>query len=185
MFSFDPNKYGPAVADLLDGDRLCELGPGKPNRSAFAALQALSTAGVVPNVKSQEMAACCLSGLWLWHDFLDESHDISQDLGSAEGSYWHGIMHRREPDYSNSKYWYRRVGSHPIFESLAENVAELSNSFELDATASSFAAAWDPYDFVDLVCDVARGRSDSKEFCQQVARLEWQLLFDYCYEQAI
>ena len=88
MISFDSSKYGPNVADLLDGDRLCELGPGKPNRAVYNSLRSLSVEDVVPNVKSREMAGCCLSGLWLWHDYLEESHDISQESHSAEGSYW-------------------------------------------------------------------------------------------------
>ena len=187
MFSFDANKYGPAVAELLAGDRLCELGPGQPNRDALGQLKKLSLADFVPNASSSEMVACCISGLWLWHDYLDESHEISQDLHSSEGSYWHGIMHRREPDYSNAKYWYRRVGEHSIFEPLAEHVAELSNEFDLDSSAAALASAdgWDPYAFVDLCAEVARGKSSSRIFCRQVARLEWQLLFDYCFDQAM
>ena len=184
MFLFDATKYGPAVANLLAEDRLSELGPGKPNKSAFGSLQWLTADDVVPHASSDQMVACCVSGLWLWHDYLDESHELSQDLGSPEGSYWHGIMHRREPDYSNAKYWYRRVGDHPIFDPLAESVAELSAGFELDEPAQELAGTWDPYAFVDLCAEVARGRSNSKEFCQHVARLEWQLLFDHCYDLA-
>lgn len=45
----------------------------------------------------------------LWHDHLDASHTISQRIESAEGSYAHGMMHRREGDYWNSKYWMRRA----------------------------------------------------------------------------
>ena len=64
------------------------------------------------------MALACMAGLWLRHDFLDESHRISQDLENPSGSYWHGIMHRRELDFSNAKYWFRRVGMHRVFEPL-------------------------------------------------------------------
>ena len=46
--------------------------------------------------------------LWL-HGFLDESHSIAQGLASAEGSYWHALVHRSEGDFSNSKYWYGRI----------------------------------------------------------------------------
>ena len=92
--------YGPAVATLLTPERLPELGPGSPNLAVKAALQAL------------DLSPACRAGLWLLHDFLDQSHTISQDLETKEGSFWHAIMHRREPDASNSKYWWRIVGAH-------------------------------------------------------------------------
>src|SRR6056297_3123890 len=67
----------------------------------------------------------CLSGLWLLAGELDRSHTISQDLPAAEGSFWHGIMHRREADFSNAKYWFRRVGSHPVSDRLAEMASDV------------------------------------------------------------
>jgi hypothetical protein len=59
-------------------------------------------------------------------DFLNESHEISQTMegrGTPKtADYWHGIMHRREPDAGNAAYWFRRVGTHPAFEPLAFNL---------------------------------------------------------------
>lgn len=50
-------------------------------------------------------------GLWYAVDELHSAHEIFQEDSSAEGSYWHGMLHRREGDYSNARYWFRRAGS--------------------------------------------------------------------------
>ena len=64
------------------------------------------------------------AGIFQWHDFLNESHTLAQSLeGQGEhqlGDYWHAIMHRREPDYSNAKYWFRQIGDQPIFRQLMQ-----------------------------------------------------------------
>src|SRR5256885_4271754 len=121
MMVFEKAAYGPEIASLIT-DRLPELGPGSPNEPARKQLTALTVEKAFPgqSIVGHDAARCCLSGIWLWHDFLDESHEISQEVESVDGSYWHGIMHRREPDYGNAKYWFRRVPAHPIFEPLAE-----------------------------------------------------------------
>jgi len=106
-----------------------------------------------------------VSGLWLLHNFLDHSHEISQSIDQSEGSYWHAIMHRTEGDFGNSKYWYRRAGDHPIFETLGDD--------------------FDPYDFVDQCESEYRGRGNMlSEATQQMAYAEWKALFEYCQANA-
>ncbi len=119
---FQPMRYGSRVAELLLADRLPELGAGQPNTSARPLLAALSVETLFENgpIVNDDLAQCCLAGLWLWHDFLEESHRISQEIACAEGSYWHGMMHRREADYSNAKYWFRRVGAHEVYQQLSQ-----------------------------------------------------------------
>src|SRR5262245_42828676 len=73
-----------------------------------------------------------LSGLWLYHDWLDESHRISQSIDTPTGSFWHAIMHRREGDFSNSKYWYARCANHPAMAPLAAAAAGVLNAAPAD-----------------------------------------------------
>jgi hypothetical protein len=188
LFSFHVVQYGSAFAALVS-DRLPELGPGSPNVAVKRELAALTVekAFVGKRVVDPAAANCCVSGLWLWHDFLDESHAISQEIGTVEGSYWHGIMHRREPDYGNAKYWFRRVPKHPIFEPLAKGARELAGKGKVDESAEFLVkqTEWDPYRFVDLCEAIARAKSATGTLAREIARLEWRLLFDYCYRQAI
>jgi hypothetical protein len=53
-------------------------------------------------------------GIWLFVDELDASHTVAQALASQTGSLWHAIVHRREGDFENSRYWYRQAGDHPV-----------------------------------------------------------------------
>jgi hypothetical protein len=140
--------------------------------------------GRVPT--DQEMARCCLAGLWLLHNFLDESHHISQEIHSQSGSYWHAILHRREPDFSNSKYWFQQVGDHPIYPELQVAAEEALDDFASDPAASKLRgrSTWDAFGFVDLCEAAMHGRSTSGNLCRRIAAAEWRLLFDYCYRHA-
>jgi len=176
MTPFDPARYPAPLAALWSIPRLPELGPGAPNQSARKLLQALDVDDVFPSARDREAVLGCLSGLWLYHDLLDESHTISQDLNGWIGSYWHGIMHRREPDAGNAKYWFRRVPANPIFESLAVDARELG--------WTARGETWDPFVFIDT-CERERGTgSEAEMLCRRVQLREMQLLFDWCFRQA-
>lgn len=96
------------------------------------------------------------AGLWLYVDDLDRSHTVSQSLEDTTGAYWHGIMHRREGDYSNSRYWMRRAAGHPLRKAQPE--------LDPDALIDAVAAAHNPDD-PTLV---------------ERQRAEWQALFEWC-----
>jgi hypothetical protein len=156
-------EYPAAVAELLAMPHPVSLGPGTPAASLRAKLEAAAKA----------LPPACAAGLYLRFDFLDESHAISQeDEGNPDRDFWHAIMHRREPDAANSKYWWRRVGAHPVLPTLRERAPEVGYAFTT------------PDAFVDF-CE--RGRdtgSAEEEVAKRVQQLEWQLLFDWCYRNA-
>jgi hypothetical protein len=185
--NLSPESYGRGVAPLVAEMGTNQLGPGRPNNDLRQQLAALSPETLVAprSLADREMAMAAIAGLWLRHDFLDQSHRISQDLGSTTGSYWHGIMHRREPDYGNSKYWFRRVGSHPIFPQLAVEARKLAAAEDSSAAAGFDGSSWDPFAFVDLCQQAASGSPELRSLCMAIQGREWELLFDYSYRQAI
>lgn len=145
------------------------------------------------SLKDDIFGGALKSGLFLWNDALDDSHDISQGLSNNTGSYWHGIMHRREPDYSNAKYWFGRVGTHPIFPKLRERAIAISKEVQNPSDsliqitqAIENEPHWDAYQFIDW-CQAAENEpsSDATQFLQQVQAEEIKLLLAYSYQNAI
>ena len=189
MTQFAPQFYGPVLAPLVDVDRRRPLGPGVPNMALRDALDALTMEQAFggKSIADLDMATCVISAVWLLHDFLDQSHSISQSIGTTSGSFWHGIMHRREGDFSNAKYWFRNVGRHRTFDRLAARAAELAER-AADSDAADLLAAqrdWDPFAFIDLCEAATRGRQENVALCIDVQQAEWELLFDNCYRAAV
>ncbi len=108
--------------------------------------------------------ATCRAGLWLLAGDLEASHRISQSDDSPEGSFWHGIMHRRERDYSNAKYWFRRVGVHPVLIALQSHLGTAYGDFDT---------------FTDRCEQAFRRPADLKEL-EIVQFSEWETLMKFC-----
>jgi hypothetical protein len=194
--NFDPQAYGRVFESLLETNRRRPLDSGQPDSDALQALKKLSAESAFAHAlsidgKAQpadgQMAECCIAGVWLLYDYLDESHTISQGIDTTSGSFWHAIMHRREGDFSNAKYWLRNVGQHPVFPALAEQAHVAASLREAHASfeETGLRGDWDPFAFVDLCQAVVRGQSASRELCLDIQQAEWELLFDYCYQQAV
>src|SRR5438046_2755350 len=103
-------------AKFLDTAQPADLGPG-PRSGVLPEKELGNTlAEAFKGTKLSERTQQLVRALvLLWHDHLDAAHTLAQAIENAEGSYVHAIMHRREPDYGNAAYWFRRVSRHASF----------------------------------------------------------------------
>jgi hypothetical protein len=179
---FDSSRYGKQIESLLAldgaGQRLMPLEIGNCSSDQARSILKTKAAGdLFPRSRAPEAA---LSGIWLYFSCFDESHNISQDIATVDGSYWHGILHRHEPDAGNAAYWFRRVGEHAIFPVLRDAAAEVISGF---TGTFRLKDRWDPFAFIDF-CEDARRQpgSERERLAREIQLAEWQLLFDYCAE---
>ncbi len=166
--------------------RLVVEGPG--DADAREILESLRPADLLSAaIEDADSAAGVLAGLWLWHDWLDESHRICQAIETPSGSFWHAIMHRREGDFSNSQYWYRRVGQHPVYPSIAAHAATLLNPLPMDKQwVRLINGGWQPEYFVDLVQSASADPDDPRTpVLVNLQQLEWRMLFDHCVRESV
>jgi len=147
---------------------------GECNPEDAAVILGSSPSTLFPRVRAAQAA---VSGLLLLAGCWDESHEVSQDIPSREGSYWHAVAHRIEPDSSNSAYWFRRAGEHPIFPELRRRASGILES----GAPWALKPAWDPFLFIEW-CDEARRApgSEKEEAALKIQRVEWELLFEWC-----
>ena len=135
----------------------------------------IDSAKLFPRARDPRAA---LSGLLLLAGQWDLSHHVSQTVASREGSYWHAIAHRIEPDSSNAAYWFRRVGEHPIFKSLREGSAALLGSSKI---TWQLKKNWDTKLFADW-CDEARKlpSSEKHRLAREIQQAECNRLLAWC-----
>ncbi len=180
-------KTSDPFASLLATLEPPQLGPGpragvQPIQSLQSAIDAAFAKQPTPQLERQ--AAHGL--VRLWHH-LEAAHEIVQHVETAGASYVHAILHRREPDYSNAKYWFRRVRQYPCYEPLAKEAARILQSSGADALASRLlpGGKWDALAFVDACEEAEAGRSDAKiaGALRQVQATEFALLLEHLVRQ--
>lgn len=131
-------------------------------------------------------AQALMAGLWIWHDYLDEAHAIAQKIDTPTGAFWHAIMHRREGDFPNSKYWYARCADHPAMKILAARAGSVVHDLPADnPILKVILGGWNPGGFVDLVAEVYQKPDDPRqEVAVRLQQLEWRILFEDCARRA-
>lgn len=169
------------IKALLNTASLPALGPQQRAEAMSAAdLSQRLNSAFAGSAFPHEQQQLIRSLLLLWHDHLDASHTISQAIENRDGSFIHAVMHRREPDYWNAKYWWRRVGDHPAFVAIARQSSELLNAVKAKNLSKLLTSAgkWNADGFVDL-CEQAVERPELIAPLQEVQRIETSVLLDH------
>jgi len=178
-----PSPVFRQLSVLLDTPDLADLGPQRrPGTLSLDELQRRIDQ-MLDNTALPAHAQELIRGtLLLWHDHLDAAHSIAQEVEDADGSLLHAIMHRREPDYSNSKYWFRRAGKHPCYLVIAGRISALLGP-ERKGLMSRLTRGgdWDPFAFVDHCQEAAQSGSKyaGKESLQEIQRIEFDSFLEY------
>jgi len=158
--------------------KLCPTAPllwELPKRIRDAEPQAISGGKTVTD---QSVFALVRGALFFAVDDLDAAHRIFQDEKSDLGSYCHGMLHRREPDFENARHWFRRAGRQPFFQRLHREAAEHSAVMSRQST-------WDPYLFTGECGQARHGAEEKNTELTRLQRTEFEVLFDYCWRQAV
>lgn len=187
---------GDVAVDESSAARLAPLAPSAPVRLPPKVHSAVNT-WLDDETRFRSLTperVAMQAGLLLWHDDLDQSHRRSQKVegegANRNADYWHATMHRREPDYGNSKYWFRAVGRHPVFGQLAPVAARLLERCP-DGAARTWqkrlvaGGRWDAFAFVDLCEAVSRDEeSDLGRTAREIQRAELLLLTEQTHADA-
>lgn len=139
-------------------------------------LRRTQDSGLFPRARSPRGAR---AGLLLHHGEWEEAHSAAQDLATPEGSFWHAIIHRVEPDPGNSAYWFRRAGRHAVFPALREAIRQIESRYP--GCRLKMGSEWDPYAWIDFWESSRRDKdSDASRMATEIDKAEWRILYEYC-----
>lgn len=176
----------PEFKGLMATADVPELGPhARPGTLAVSELERRLSGFFEQRKIDSRIQPLLRSAALLWHDHLDASHTISQSIETRDGSWLHGIMHRREPDYGNAKYWFRRVGEHERFARLAERVAALLHNDSGGLSERLIEnGEWQPLAFVEE-CERAEKGKDAalSSALRQIQAAEFDVLIEHFLER--
>jgi hypothetical protein len=150
--------------ELISISDLANLGPDpRPSRLPRSALdlklESWFTTRRIPAASQPALHAAAL----LWHDHLDDAHALAQEITTTTGSFLHAMVHRREPDYDNARYWFHRVGRHEAFYAIARAATPFLVKQGQNQLASKLLpnGLWNPFAFVDACAETLRQDSSN------------------------
>jgi hypothetical protein len=107
-------------------------------------------------------------------------------MSTPEAEYWHAIVHRREPDSSNAKYWFRQVGPHPVMDQLLSILSGPGGPEKTIIQRFTKSGKWDPFTYVDACMAFQEG--GGKELLPillDIQQKEFTSLLDFCIQHAL
>ena len=112
------------------------------------------------------------AALWLYVDDLDAAHEPAQALATPTGSLLHAVVHRREGDFGNALYWYRKAGNHTALAAI-----DLTGG---GAGSGTEVAAYNPTRFVERVRTAETNGDLTHPALVSIQHKEWRAIFDHC-----
>lgn len=128
-------------------------------------------------VASPLMLALARAGLVYACDSLEESHMIVQGISGDEAAYWHGMIHRREGDFENARYWFRRTGTLAVF-------AEIHRAASAVSSVVAAQSNWDPYLYTGLCEQEKYGEEDVRDQLVKLQIIEFRAMLDDAWRKS-
>jgi hypothetical protein len=176
------NRYSEFIDRLLlNPDLLGKLTTGEPLEWDLPGKIREATGATLAGEKQigdAKTFALIRGALFYAVDDLDSAHRIFQGNSSDLGSYWHGMMHRREGDFDNARYWFRRAGRLPIFDRMHGEAAAFSPTMAKQLS-------WDAYLLTGMCEQAKHGDTEAIPECVRLQRVEFEQLLDYCWRQSV
>lgn len=117
------------------------------------------------------------AGLFYHLNALEDAHRLVQEATGDAAAYWHAMIHRRERDFENARYWLRRAGEQPPFAEMQARAPDVSANMARQM-------GWDPFLLVHLAEQLRFGAEELQAEVVGLGRVEFEVFFDYCYRQA-
>ena len=118
------------------------------------------------------------AALFYYHNALDDSHKQAAKSTGDIAAYWHGMVHRREGDFENARYWMRRAGEQPVFQEMQGRASDGSPHM-------SRQPSWDPFLFIHLCEQYKYGETEYRKELGHLQRVEFAAMFDYIWRRCV
>ena len=118
------------------------------------------------------------AGLFYYHNALEDSHKQAAKGAGDIAAYWHGMVHRREGDFENARYWMRRAGEQPVFQEMQARASD-------GAPHMARQSNWDPFLFTHRSEQYKYGEHEYKKEIGHLQKVEFAVMFDYVWRQCI